>query len=81
MYVFQNGFHHEKDHILFSKLGISALGHQIILLERITKHYTQIKLLCLNLFILIYHILDPWVRRYLKVTRMNFNLPERIIVQ
>ena len=29
MCALQNGFHHEKGHILFLKLGISALGHQI----------------------------------------------------
>ena len=29
IYSFQNGFHHEKGHILFLKLGISALGHQM----------------------------------------------------
>ena len=29
MCAFQNGFHHEKCHNLFLKLGISTLGHQI----------------------------------------------------
>ena len=29
MCALQNGFHHEKGHILFLKLGISTLGHQI----------------------------------------------------
>ena len=28
MYSFQNGFHHDKGHIVLLKLGISALGHQ-----------------------------------------------------
>ena len=29
MYAFQNGFQHEKGHILFLKLGISTVVHQI----------------------------------------------------
>ena len=36
LYAFQNGFHHEKGQILFLKLGISALGHQIPFWSQIT---------------------------------------------
>ena len=42
MYAFQNGFYHEKGHILFLKLGISALGHHIPRL--VTKFNLQVLL-------------------------------------
>ena len=32
MFAFQNGFHNEKRHILFLKIGTSAPGHQILCL-------------------------------------------------
>ena len=42
MYAFQNGFHHEKVHILILNLGISALGHQI--------HFAEFELCLVRMF-------------------------------